>query len=182
MAAKIFHDAFEAARSESRRRDQAAAVEATNSGIGASLLEAAHVQLTALKAENGRLTDLVASLQGDLATARESSARAETAAAHVEAASARAEARAEAERARADQHAVARRAADDATQRERELRIIAESKPPQIIREPAQVIAALPVPAPPAPVLPEPPKKLRMHIKARDPNGLITDVDWIPGD
>lgn len=91
---------------------------------------------------------------------------------------------AEAARAASDEHKTARHQAELQAQRERELRIVAESKPAQIIREPAQVIR---VPAGPPPsatgtvapaVLPNPPakaRKLNVHINGRDPNGFPSD-------
>lgn len=189
MVAQVFREAFDNARTESRQREQDAGISSALAWSTSSALAGSVQGLTetvaALRTENAALQLRTSELGDALAAAREALGRSEAQAmAHRDQAS-QASAVAERERARADAEALAARGARELADREREARMVAESKPPTIIREPAQVIAAPSVsaaPTVPAPVLPEPPRKLRMHIKARDPNGLITDVDWIPGE
>jgi hypothetical protein len=86
----------------------------------------------------------------------------------------------------AEQHVRDLREANEQLLAEREARVQAQAKPPevQIIREPAPLPPTAPSPSlpawVPAPVPPDPPRTWNMRVMERDPNGAIAHVRWSP--
>lgn len=171
MAVSVFHDAMREARAQRLRRVEVDAVEQ---------------ERVAREADHESLTQLAADLRLEMAAAKaRGEAILQQLAEHAKQIE-NATAQAQAERKRADEYQAATRSAETAAQTERELRLVAEARPPQVIREPPQVVTvaapSAPPPASPAAQLPDPPKKLHMRITGRDANGLIAGIEWTPGD